>query len=113
MKKENTKSLPKWVPNRFDELAANTPYKNYKSVLMRIEAAELRDLVISMGDRIVKSIKKGDILPEDKLKKKLRRLVKCLADPINQEEDIFKIQKELAYDYKIISNSYKKGGKEK
>ncbi len=111
MKKEGRKPLPKWVPKRFKDLVANTPYKNYKSIMMRIEAAEQRDLLLSLGEIIVERIRKGDVITEDKINEVLKRLVKCWPDPIPHEKEIFKIQKEIAKNYKITS--YTKGGKEK
>jgi hypothetical protein len=95
-KKEGQKALlPEWVPNCFMDFVKDVPYRNYKHGLKEIMAAELRALVLSIGQAIVESIKKHDIEPDRKLKTSLENLVKYWPDPIAHEKEILKIKKEM------------------
>jgi hypothetical protein len=103
-------SFPQWVPSRFKDLVENIPYKKYRSGLTEIMAAELRALVVSLGEGMVHAIRMDDILPENALNTILNRLIKCWPDPVAHEKEIFSIQKEMAGNYKITPQKFAKGG---
>ena len=93
---------PKWVPDNFRELVDNINYEHYENVMMELMAADLRTIALSLGEKTVQSIKKGDIKPDHKLKTIIDNLVRCLRDPISNEDVIFSAQKDLAILYKIF-----------
>jgi hypothetical protein len=105
--------IPTWVPNRFEDILDKKNYRKYKSGLTEVMAAELRALVISLGEGIVLAIRSGDILPEKSLNTLLNRLKKCWPDPVAHEKDLFSIQKELAGKYKVTLQEIANGGEYK
>lgn len=71
--------------------------------MLKIMAAELRIIVVTLGERVVERIRNRNITINDDLKKYLQQLSLCFADPIRHEKDIFKVQDEIINNFKVFT----------
>ena len=103
-KKKNAKRylIPKWVPAQFKDTVSNIPCKKYMHGLMEVMAAEMRIQILSMGEKIVSAMQRGDVLPNNKIRVALEHLAKYWTDPIGHEKDILRIQNEVFNNFDII-----------
>ena len=95
----NHSSKTNRIRGRFADLAANRRIVKYEDVMLKISATELRAMIISLGEAVIRRLEKKGVGSQDDLGRAVDMLLAYYTDPIADEKKIFTLYETLKKQY--------------